>query len=84
MKHLRLEPLLNESDFWNQITSKIKEFEARKYTIPKRAQNGVFVEYKVKIDQRGHTMDQKGLKIYVKRQKKSFWTKNTCFVAVFA
>ena len=72
MKHLRLEPLLNESDFRNKVTSNIKEFGARKCTIPKRVKNGVFVEYEVKMDQKGHTMDQKGLKIYVKRQKKVF------------
>ena len=67
-----------------EITRKIKEFGARKCTILKRAKNGVFVDYKVKMDQKGHTINQKGLKIYIKRQKKSFWTKNTCFEAVFS
>ena len=39
---------------------------------PKRTKNDVFVLNKVKMDQKGHITDQKGLKMYEKRQKMEF------------
>ena len=31
------------------------------------------------MDQKGNIKDQKGLKMYEKRQKTEFWTKKNCF-----
>ena len=39
---------------------------------PKRTKNDVFGLNKVKMDQKGHIIDQKGLKMYEKRQKMEF------------
>ena len=37
------------------------------------------------MDQKGHLIDQKGLKMYEKRPKKwSFWTQNTFLLAEFS
>ena len=36
------------------------------------------------MDQKGHIIDQKGLKMYENRQKMEFWTLNTCFLAGFS
>ena len=33
------------------------------------------------MDQKGHTMDQKWLRVYEKGQKLSCWTKNNCYLA---
>ena len=37
------------------------------------------------MDHKGHLIDQKGLRMYEKRQKKwNFWTQYTCFLAEFS
>ena len=42
------------------------------FFFPKRTKNDVFVLIRLKMDQKGHIIDQKGLKMYEKRQKMEF------------